>query len=55
MPHLDALGPEWADRRQGPLGGAFTTYNGVSRPGVAQVFASMGCNPAVNYLLLMQN
>ena len=37
------------------LGGAFTTYDGVGRPGIAQVFASMGANPAINFLLLLGN
>ena len=37
------------------LGGAFTTYDGVSRPGIAQVFASMGANPAIYFLLLLGN
>ncbi len=37
------------------LGGAFTTYNNLSRPGIAQVFASMGGAPAGNLLLLLGN
>ena len=37
------------------LGGAFTSYNGTTMPGLAQVFASLGVNLAPNYLLLLGN
>jgi uncharacterized delta-60 repeat protein len=39
--------------RKARIGGAFTTYNSISRPGVAQIFASSGSfNPAL-YLLII--
>ena len=36
------------------IGGAFTTYNGVSRPGLAQILAGGSYNPAINFLLLLE-
>ena len=39
--------------RRARIGGAFTTYNGVSRPGIAQIFASGGSINSVLFLLLM--
>ena len=48
-----AYGVTWFNNRAA-FGGAFTSYNGTTRPGVAQVFASMGASPAaINMLLLM--
>ena len=35
------------------LGGGVSSYNGVSRPGIAQILASFGASPAANYLLLL--
>ena len=39
--------------RKARIGGAFTTYNGVSRPHIAQIFASSGSINSVLFLLLM--
>jgi hypothetical protein len=57
-PGTGANGPvhaiSWYNNRAG-LGGAFTSYNGTTMPGLAQVFASFGVNLAPNYLLLLGN
>lgn len=47
-----AYGVTWFNNRAA-FGGAFTSYNGITRPGVAQVFASMGASPAPISLLLL--
>jgi uncharacterized delta-60 repeat protein len=39
--------------REARIGGAFTTYNGVSRPRIAQIFAGGGSIDSVLFLLLM--
>ncbi len=42
----------WFNNRAA-FGGAFTSYNGTSMPGVAQVFASMGSTDQALYFLLL--
>jgi hypothetical protein len=39
--------------RKARIGGAFTTYNGVSRPGLAQIVTGGGSNTGALFLLLM--